>query len=102
MAIAAAASIISARRCAGALRRAGDWGLDVMASMVLGYEPTPQLVYSPITPGTGARHDHTLAGRSQPVPRRSHQGASAITGGRSAGVRRWRGLRRRRRLIRGT
>src|SRR5215510_14546584 len=49
-----AASIISARRWAGALRRAAGcgraaaWGLDVTASMVLGYTPTRLLLYSPI------------------------------------------------------
>src|SRR5215475_6850308 len=53
-AMADAASVISARRWAGALRRAAGfgrglaWGLDVTASMVLGYTPTRLLVYSPI------------------------------------------------------
>src|SRR5690348_560499 len=53
-AIAAAASITSARRWAGAFRRAAgcggraaDWGLDVTAPMILGDTPIELLVLSP-------------------------------------------------------
>src|SRR5689334_14121103 len=70
-AIAAAASITSARRWAGAFRRAAgcggraaDWGLDVTGPMILGDTPIELLVPSP-----------TVVKMTQKDPRiRAHQG----------------------------